>query len=198
MSHAMNLCGQRFGRLVTLYRLSGKWFCECDCGEMHCATTGSLRAGKTLSCGCLNDEKRRANRTHGLSDSPEHAAWVSMKQRCLNPNSRMYHRYGGRGIGVWQEWVGSFESFFAAVGPRPAGHSLERVDNEGGYVPGNVKWATRAEQQKNTCRNRFITHDGVTLHVSEWARRLGLSDRTVSDRYHRGLPTEQVLAPRKR
>lgn len=117
--------------------------------------------------------------THGHSrrktKSGEYVAWLSMRQRCENPKTIGYHRYGGRGIKVCQRWADSFEAFFTDVGQRPSKkHSLERLDNQGNYEPGNVKWATKFEQQRNMRSNRYITLDGVTKCARQWALDAGI------------------------
>jgi ribosome-binding protein aMBF1 (putative translation factor) len=94
-------------------------------------------------------------RTHGMSASPEYVAWIGMRQRCNDPQHRQYHDYGGRGITVCNRWQNSFLSFYADVGPRPSDkHSLDRIENEGNYEPGNCRWATPAQQAQNTRRSK--------------------------------------------
>src|SRR5207237_913467 len=124
----------------------------------------SLLAGSTCSCGCYREAVKR---THGKSDTPEYKAWTGMLQRCENPNHGEYARYGGRGIAVTPAWH-DYAVFAAAVGPRPTGHSLDRIDTNGPYEVGNVRWATPTEQSRNTRRNRWITIGGVTKLFSDW------------------------------
>lgn len=91
--------------------------------------------------------------SHGMSRTPEYRAWLNLIQRCENPREKDFHHYGGRGISVWPEWRASFAVFFTAVGRRPSPrHSLDRIDNDRGYEPGNVRWATQSEQMRNTSR----------------------------------------------
>ena len=125
-----------------------------------------------------------ANKTHGLSNSPEHRAWAHIKTRCTNPNIRGCHRYGGRGIKMHSAWARSFTAFFKYVGPRPSpAHSIDRYpNNDGNYEPGNVRWATRKEQARNTSTNRRIQFRGVTLTLAEWAERLKMKPTTLSMR----------------
>lgn len=116
----------------------------------------SLKTGNTRSCGCLENKGRYR---HGHSPTPTYKAWSSMKQRCSNPNVVNYQNYGGRGIRVYDEWLHSFEAFLRDVGERPsdpagwtgkkAYWSLDRIDPDGDYEPGNVRWATPAEQRAN-------------------------------------------------
>ena len=116
-----------------------------------------------------------------------------MLQRCRNPRDRWYAAYGGRGIAVAPEWL-SYERFLQDVGPRPsADHSIDRIDNERGYEPGNVRWATRIEQARNRRTNRLISALGVTLSVSEWAERTGVNRQTIYDRLRRGWPEAMAV-----
>lgn len=146
--------GARFGRLVVIgERTTGSTpvAVRCDCGSEKTVAYPSL--GKfTNSCGCLYVESIGAlRRTHGRSGTPEHSLWDNMKARCHNPANSRYESYGGRGITVCQEWRDSFEAFFAYVGPRPSSkHSMDRIDNDRGYEPGNVRWATASEQARNS------------------------------------------------
>lgn len=165
MPYVENLIGRRFTRLLVLDRddndASGgtTWLCRCDCGKLRVVPRHSLVRGKTGSCGCLGIERRAAavNRRglkHGKSRDPLYLLWVSIINRCECPSSGPYKNYGGRGITVAAEWRHdflSFERYVADVlGPKPtADHSLDRVDNDRGYEPGNLRWATRSEQQLN-------------------------------------------------
>lgn len=128
--------------------------------------------------------------------------WLNMNSRCCHPSSTSYASYGARGIRVCDEWRGrgGFERFFAHVGPRPSSaHSIDRIDVDGDYAPGNVRWATRTEQAENTRQSVFVTHDGVTRCVSAWAESLGLNRYTVYKRIGRGLdPHEALFGPRRR
>jgi hypothetical protein len=157
----VNLIGQRYGRLSVIERApmkgackSPRWLCECDCGQSREVIQEHLRAGRTRSCGCLTREPRtnvptKHGHTRNRHCSPEYCAWRGAKSRCENQNHDRYADYGGRGIRMCERWSSSFEAFFADMGPRPSGRSLERINNNGHYEPGNCKWATRAEQERN-------------------------------------------------
>jgi hypothetical protein len=197
--------GARFSRLTIISqdprRSAGghvRWLCRCDCGVVTVVTGTDLRRGTTVSCGCLGREKaaeRGADRwtQHGLSRSPEYKSWASMIDRCRNPRHRSYADYGGRGILVCPEWD-SFERFRANMGERPSKqHSLDRINNDGNYEPGNCRWATRRQQLRNTRSNHFLTHDNLTLTVAEWAERLGVEQNMLLARIRYGWPTERIL-----
>lgn len=133
--------GNRNGNRVGLF--------SCDCGREHHACVNEVTRGHTRSCGCTH----HAPITHGLSKSTEFRTWASIVQRCENSNNKSYNNYGGRGITFWPEWRASFSVYHAYVaanlGPRPPGMTLDRIDNDKGYEPGNVRWATRSVQNSN-------------------------------------------------
>lgn len=136
----------------------------------------------------------------GLSRRPEYLIWRAMNQRCSNPNHKQWKDYGGRGIHVCDDWRGrgAFLRFFEHVGLRPSPkHSVGRIDNDGDYAPGNVRWETRAQQAANSRRNRLVTIGGETKHASEWARQIGLSLPAFLGRVDRGWPEERLLDPPK-
>lgn len=119
--------------------------------------------------------------THLQSYTRDYTVWAAMKSRCLYPKNIRFHRYGGRGIKVCEQWLNSFEQFIKDMGPSN-GMSLDRIDNDGDYEPGNCQWIPFSEQSKKTCRIRYLTHAGETLSMAEWARRLGVSRSTLNMR----------------
>lgn len=191
-----DLTGQRFHRLVVLgfhersaIARDSLWRVQCDCSAEKIVSRGKLVSGHTKSCGCLR-------KPHGMFGTPEYKAWVSMIQRCINPKTRGWERYGGRGITVCREWAENFQVFFQYVGPRPtARHSLDRFPNpDGNYEPGNVRWATPQEQGRNKQSNHSVTVDNVTLTISEWAERTGLSKTTIRERLKRGWEASTAVS----
>lgn len=130
---------------------------------------------------------------HGMTKTPEYYSWASMKSRCLNPKNDRYAEYGGRGITICKRWIDSFENFYADMGPRPDKTTLERRDTDGNYEPENCCWATQKEQQSNRRNNNLLTHDGVTLTITEWSRRLGFKERAIAWRLRNGWSVDRAL-----
>jgi hypothetical protein len=162
MPAPINLSGRRFDRLVARSpstrrsnagRAMRRWACDCDCGKTVDVPTDRLISGETRSCGCLKSNsplRSTHGHAHRIGKSDEYTIWTKIKDRCLNQKSAGYPGYGGRGITVCEEWQDSFEAFFAHAGPRTSKkHSIDRINNDGNYEPGNVRWATASEQATN-------------------------------------------------
>lgn len=132
---------------------------------------------------------------HGKYGSPEHRAWSSMIRRCTNPTQRAYKNYGGRGIVVCERWLKSFECFLEDMGRLPPDHTLDRIDNDGNYEPGNCRWATKTTQANNTRRNHFIEHAGRRQTIAEWAMEIGVKHATLKRRIYKGLSLDRALLP---
>lgn len=163
----VDITGRRFGRLTVIKRAENskrkvRWLCKCSCGIEKIVRGSHLRAGKIRSCGCLLQEilrngnggrigERKPALRHGKSKSPEYEAWCGMKRRCKDDPD-----YAGRGIVVCNAWCNSFEAFYAHVGSRPSPqHSIDRLNNDGNYEPGNVAWRTQKEQANNRRPRRW-------------------------------------------
>jgi hypothetical protein len=138
-------------------------------------------------------ERRCGKSTHGMTNTPEWISWTSMRQRCHCESAIGFHNYGGRGIKVCERWMNSFENFYADMGNRPEGMSLDRIDNDGDYCPDNCKWSSHVEQGANQRTNRFIEHDGERLTLAQWSRRTGLSKHTIRRRLIKGWSIEKTL-----
>lgn len=148
--------------------------CRCICGVERDVPIHTLKQGNSRHCGCLVPAMTAAkNKSHGMSASREYAIWCKMRDRCSNPENRDFPKYGGRGIEVCEAWQGSFEQFYSDIGPRPSPrHSIDRIDVNGNYEPGNVRWATPREQQQNKTTNVYVELNGQKLALREACRRL--------------------------
>lgn len=129
---------------------------------------------------------------------PLYSVWQSMKRRCNNPNNPSYHRYGGRGISVCKEWEKDFNQFISDMGERPAGTSLERIDNDKGYSPSNCRWATRKEQQRNRANKVMVTIEGIKYRAIELSDITGMKVDTIVHRASLGLSYKEVTAKKRR
>ena len=126
---------------------------------------------------------------------PVFKLWTAIKQRCLNPEHNAYHRYGGRGITIAAEWVNDFTVFKDAVGSKPKGATLDRIDNSKGYEPNNVRWASRKTQANNRDTNVVLTWEGKTMTLIQWAEHLGWKYGLLASRWKRGLRDAELFAP---
>lgn len=199
MPKASNLAGMRFGKLIVTERAgtssgNATWYCLCDCGKKTVVTACNLKHGGTVSCGCHRDTNVSSiNKTHGKSNTDEYHCWLHMHARCSNRESSDYPNYGGRGIKVCERWL-LFEAFLADMGERPSRrHSIDRINNDGDYGPGNCRWATREQQGNNKRSNRKLSCNGVELTLSQWATRTGISRGAIKQRLKRGWSVERSL-----
>lgn len=200
-----DLTSQRFGRLVVL-RPDGHsrtkqimWLCQCDCGQQHRARTGDLKSNKILSCGCHKREilgaRGRLQRAHGQSGTRAYQSWMSMMQRCYNRANPAFKNYGGRGIAVDIRWH-DFERFFADMGQREAGLTLERLENDGPYCLDNCVYASRAVQNRNRRNNPLIEFCGEKKILAAWAEILGIPRSRLSARLGMGWTIEEAFTVR--
>lgn len=180
----INRTGQRFSRLVILRFAGGsvgnrRWLCRCDCGKTKTIIWESLRSGATKSCGCLRkDANVKQWQTHGLARTRIYNTWRHMIQRCTLRTNHAFPQYGGRGIRVCKRWL-KIENFVADMGPRPAGKSIDRIDNNGNYEPGNCRWASPKQQRRNTRKTRVISFRGKTQCMADWAADIGITPTTL-------------------
>jgi hypothetical protein len=131
---------------------------------------------------------------HGLSNTPEHGIWKDMIKRCTNSNCKSYKNYGGRGIRVCDRWLHSFVAFYEDMGKRPSSkYTLDRTDNNGNYEPSNCRWVVGIVQHNNKRTNVWLTANGITMTVTQWARYTGLPYSTIKGRLKLGWPTDKVL-----
>lgn len=171
-SRAKDMTGMRFGRLLVVERhalgSSGQavWLCVCDCGISRAVLGGSLRSGKTTSCGCyFRQVASKTNVKHGLGRSKTAGIWRSMISRCTNAADKSFGRYGGRGIKVCDKWQ-DFLKFLEDMGECPEGHSIERLDNDRGYEPDNCKWIPSKLQVRNR-RNTLRFNGKPLIEIAE-------------------------------
>jgi hypothetical protein len=162
MRKRLDITGQRFGRLVAV-QVADKdangltyWHCRCDCANTCTVHLGNLRSSHTRSCGCLVKELPGGPPKHGYTRNgrrhPLYRTWASMRSRCFNPNNPRFKDWGGRGIAPckrWDDFSVYLNDILTSIGPRPPGKVLDRIDNSRGYEPGNVKWSTQSESNRN-------------------------------------------------
>lgn len=176
----LELAGQRFGMLVaegvSHVDPGGnvQWCCRCDCGREYVCGGSSLKAGATRSCGCWHHGHRRCG-----TGSPTYYSWSSMRRRCLNLEDSAYAAYGGRGITICERWD-IFENFLVDMGERPRGTSIDRIDNDGDYEPGNCQWATSAQQNQNQRRTKL---DWLAVHDIRWQAGQGETQASIASLY---------------
>lgn len=187
---AIDVLGKRFGRLVVfgVAETGGHqrlWGCRCDCGTEIAATSTRLINGDTRSCGCLRKESAarqgRENKTHGMRGTPTYRTWAAMVNRCTDSGSPNWIAYGGRGIGVCDRWL-SFENFLEDMGERPEGKSIDRINVNGNYEPGNCQWATAEQQNNNRRTSRHIEFRGQVKTLAQWAKEVGISSQCLNMR----------------
>lgn len=194
-----DLSGRRFGKITVHCRVGrvfnrrgamacALWWGSCDCGEARVFRGDHL--GRTKSCGCKRLDANWAR--HRSCDTREYSTWKAMLSRCTNPRNSMFHLYGARGISVCERWR-TFENFRDDMGARPPGRSIERIDTNGNYEPGNCRWATPREQMLNRRNTVELTFNGTTKPLSLWAEQLGVRWQVVYHRIQRGWSVARAV-----
>lgn len=196
MAKKINLEGMKFGRLLVLCQadrlgIRTRWLCKCDCGAEKAVATGHLRSGRTASCGCKKQEGNRL--THGMTGTRVHQIWQAMRARCSRPDPRRSLDYKTRGITVCERWMTSFESFLEDMGVPGDHQSIDRIDNDGNYEPGNCRWATASEQAINKTNTRKVLVNGVEVAVHKAAKEAGISKSAIDWRWGQGRRSAQEL-----
>lgn len=202
----IDLTGQRFGRLLVkgrgFRRRAYGWLCQCDCGTECTVVQAEMLRKKAFSCGCLRREIAEARKKHGYTGTKEYRAWQSMKNRCYGGYTDSYIKhYQERGITVCDEWMHNFSDFLSHVGPAPTKtHTIDRIDNDGNYEPGNVRWATPKEQCANKRMPRMpnspvVLFDGKEMILPDAYRASGskLKYSIVLGRIQTGWVIERAL-----
>lgn len=208
MPAAINIIGERFGRLIVTAesepaRTCKGWpvrqsLCLCDCGKEIITLNGSLRSGATQSCGCLRREitgsKKRTHGQSGRNITRTYRMWRNMIERCENHNNPKYEYYGARGVTIHPTWRASFQTFIGDVGECPPGLEIDRWPNQkGNYEPGNIRYATGIQQARNTQRNHIVTVNGITGCVSELCEIFGIDPKRIYKRLSAGWSTERAF-----
>jgi len=196
-----NLTDREFGHWQVIKRASDRygrtyWLCRCKCGNEKDVSSQSLLNGSSTKCSKCNGllVGERAT-THGFCRKkkiPEYHIWNSIKNRCRNKNTSSYKDYGGRGIDIYDEWFDSFELFINYLGFRPSkDHSVDRIDNDKGYVPNNVRWSTRAVQVSNTRKQRIV--NSKKFCISQFGRDNNINRFFIATQLNKGLSPQEIL-----
>lgn len=197
-----NLSGRRYGKLVAVKPTSKRkgtlvvWECKCDCGATAYVPSAYLTSGNTKSCGCYKSECSKARlKTHGDTKTRLWIEWVNMKQRCLNPKSSSYERYGAKGVSVCEEWKNSYTAFKSWTMSNGYADDLtiDRIDGTKGYSPENCRWVTKTQQANNRKTNKIVTYGDFTGTLSELCKKLSLSYPLVSERLRFGWSVEEAI-----
>jgi hypothetical protein len=196
-----DITNQTFGRLTAIrpnHKVNGAvhWECKCECGRTKIASIYNLLSSKTQSCGCLQKERAsQARATHRMSNHPAYQAWHRIRNRCENPEANDYPNYGGRGIHIADEWQ-NFDAFWSEMGPSwKAGLSIERMDNDGDYAPGNCAWVTQVRQVRNRRNTVFVDSPWGHIAAADAAEKCGVPYRTFIQRVYAGWSGEALFQP---
>lgn len=213
MPNFIDLTGKRFGRWTVISRapdqiVSGKsaavWNCVCDCGKEKIVKGSSLKSGKSVSCGCYSSELKSARITKWHEENkPDvvrtrerlHNIWKSMIQRCQNKNHKYYCYYGERGITVCKEWKSDYMAFreWALSNGWQEGLTIDRIDNDKPYCPGNCRFATKKEQANNRRNNRYVEIKGERRTIAEWSDVLGVTHARIWHYVNKGITGDELL-----
>ena len=181
--------------------IKSRVLCVCDynnCGKKFSINVDNITSGKTKSCGCLRDKKASERlKTHGLSKHPLYRVWHGMIERCDDEKHISYKWFGGRGVSVCKSWRNDFKAFFdyAMEHGWKRRLNIDRINTDGNYEPGNVRFVTSKENMRNKRNNRVLTIGGITASLTEHAERAGINRQAVSRRFHLGWKVEDLLKP---
>lgn len=196
----ISLTGQRFGRLVVIGEIRGRgahtrWLCQCDCGKATTPRATHVKSGASRSCGCVVGRWR-----HGMASSREYRILEGIVTRCTKTDHHNYAYYGGRGVRVCDRWrfgegdLSGIECFLADIGPAPTkAHTVDRIDVNGNYEPGNCRWATRKEQARNFRRNIWVEYKGERRLLIELCEAVGMNPQVAKNRIERGWSVEDAV-----
>jgi len=195
----VDLAGRRFGYL-TVIEFVGKshgharWRCRCDCGRETTSQSGDLKRGISKSCGCKGSGRRHTKSSY------RYGVWRLIVSRCTNQNDKNWKDYGGRGIRLYEPWMHDMNGIFEYLGDRPSSkHKIDRIHNDGNYEPGNVRWATSIQQNRNRRDNIIIEYRGEKKCLSEWAGVLHMPLVTLWNRlFRQKLSVDQAFTAKNR
>jgi hypothetical protein len=199
MRQLIDMAGRKIG-MINVVSYAGPvslWNIRCDCGNEKIMRGGSIRQSK--SCGCIKKSQLGLRSfKHGDAErgnvAPELSCWRGFIRRCTDPKDDSFSYYGGRGISVCERWLNSYPAFLENMGRKPSPkHSLDRIDNDGNYEPGNCRWATKTQQMRNRRGRRVITFFGRPMPASEAAEMVGLKYDAFLLRLDRGWTEERAL-----
>lgn len=205
-----DITNMKFGRLTAIKPAfqdkyhRWHWLCKCDCGNTKIISANSLQRGVTKSCGCLDKEKHITHpnrRTHGMCGTRIYRIWKAIKNRVTNKNAPDFQKwYGSRGITICEEWKNDFMAFYrwAMANGYNDTLSIDRIDVNSDYTPNNCRWATTKQQNRNTRQNIFLTYNGETHCLADWAGILGIKRQVLQQRYIRGWDAEKILTQKVR
>lgn len=202
MGKLIDLTGLKFGRLTVIkYVGKSKWLCKCECGNEKIVSTTHLK-NDTKSCGCLKKEmlsqrtkpKNFTNKKHGLHNEKLYNTWKCIRQRCNNKNNKRYKDYGGRGITICKEW-NNFKNFYnwAINNGYQENLTIDRIDNNKGYLPENCRWTDITTQANNKRNNRNYTYNNETHTLGEWAKILNINYWALRSRLDRGWDIKKAF-----
>lgn len=193
LNNFKDIAGRRYGRLFVIGLADGVskggeklWRVICDCGKTQIRSAWNMKSGATTSCGCTV-------RKHGLSKTPIYKLWYGIIQRCKPHKKPWSKNYGDRGIRVIDRWL-KFENFLKDMGEKPKGKSLDRIDNNKGYLMENCRWASPMEQMNNTRANHYLVLKGKRLTMAQWARVSGVKYKTLCERVRLGFGDNDLLS----
>jgi hypothetical protein len=214
---AKDLTNMRFGKLTVVERAedyiapmghkSVCWLCQCDCGNTVITRGSRLKNGHTKSCGCLaannlisnlnNRDYSHLNKgyvIHGLHGTRIYNIWRGMKERCLVPTASNYHRYGGRGITICDEWKDNIVNFYnwSMENGYSDNLSIDRIDNDKGYEPSNCRWVTNSCQQRNKRNNHYLIFNNERSTISEFSKKTGIHQKCIRRRLSKGFTPNEI------
>lgn len=192
------MIGTKYNRLTIIEeaprrRYNQYFLCLCDCGVKKEIKFYDIKTGMTKSCGCLSkDVTTERNLKHSLSKHSAYHTWNGIVDRCRNPKNAMWRHYGGRGIDVCEEWL-DVMSFINDMGEKPKGMQIDRIDNNKGYYKENCRWVVSKENNRNKRTNLFISYNGETKCITDWAEVTGIHKSIIRQRLKYKWTPEEIL-----